>query len=175
MPRLRARAVVGCPVGDLAEVLAHRPGDWLKPFARIASHEGEQVGTRLRASLGSAPRGSISVSKAVVVRLGEPERTDGAGAAVVSVPVRWEAAGYRWLFPVFEGFFVLREVSPGCTEVTIEGSYDPPGGLVGDLADRTVARKAARASVRNLLANLGAAAEELFRSPEPHKDMGNLP
>lgn len=150
MTRLAATAAVRCKLDELAEILSHRPADWLRPFLRIAYHEGEALATRLEAKLGP-----VRLAKRIVVHLGDPFTDDGS----VVVPLRWEAAGYRALFPVFEGRFVLRPLSREFTEVAVEGAYDPPGGLLGDIVDRSVAHRAAERSVVNLLDNLRAAIE----------------
>ncbi|MBI4730449.1 MAG: SRPBCC family protein [Acidobacteria bacterium] len=171
MTELQESVRVGCPLGVVAEILAHRPGDWLRPFLRIASHEGDAVGTKLRATLGRAPGGPLAMRKAVLVTLGEPEISEES----VVVPVRWEAAGYRALFPVFEGRFLLRPAGDGETEVALSGRYDPPGSVVGDVVDRLVARRAAEVSVRNLLENLRVAVEELVRAPNGSRSQDRGP
>lgn len=150
MARLVATTRVHCRLDELAELLSHRPAGWLRPFLRIACHEGEALATRLEARLGPA-----RLAKRVVVDLGPRVKQDGS----IIVPLHWHADGYRALFPEFEGRFVLRPLGRNLSEVTLDGTYDPPGGVIGDLVDRLIAHRAAERFAVTLLENLRAAVE----------------
>lgn len=102
--------------------------------------------------LGSAP----GLSKAVVVTVGQPhEQGDG-----LAVPIVWTATGPRALFPSLEGDLELAPAGPQRTQLTLLGTYTPPGGELGRLLDRYVLHRVAEATIRSFLT-------ELARSLEP--------
>jgi hypothetical protein len=69
------------------------------------------------------------------------------------VEIGWRASSMAPLFPVFSGTIVARG-----GELTLSGSYAPPGGVVGRAADRALLHIAAEGTARWLLAQLDEAA-----------------
>ncbi|HKN91919.1 MAG TPA: hypothetical protein VJ622_16765 [Acidimicrobiia bacterium] len=69
------------------------------------------------------------------------------------MPVWWEAAEQRWLFPTFDGGLEVRPVGNG-TELRLEGHYRPPLGAAGVLVNRAVLNRAATASLEAFLDRL---------------------
>lgn len=166
MPNLVERLTIRCPTEALAEVLTHRPEGWLRPFLRIAGHEGESLGAKLGVP-GAAPK-IVARRKAVAVSVGDPAEVPEADGEETEIPLRWECSGYRLVFPLLEGRFLLRRLSDDFTELALEGLYEAPGWVIGDLNGRMFADRVARTCVHNLLANLRAAVEEAVRS-EPEQ------
>ena len=65
------------------------------------------------------------------------------------IDLSWKPTG-GGIYPHFNGGFALRPLGLH-TEVTLQGSYDPPLGIVGDAFDALVGRKIAQATVRALV------------------------
>src|SRR6266542_7134623 len=82
---------------DVAEILGTRPADWLVPFARIAVHAGEAAGQRQSAVTHSGPRRTRKVT------IDLTDLPAGDEADRLEVAFHWETAGFRWVFPSFEG------------------------------------------------------------------------
>jgi hypothetical protein len=78
-------------------------------------------------------------------------------AGVEAQPLRWEcrieieAEQNRELFPHFEGTLTVTPNGRGACELRLQGSYDPPLGLLGKGLDATVLRGAAERALRRFL------------------------
>ncbi|MHB8140433.1 MAG: SRPBCC family protein [Vulcanimicrobiaceae bacterium] len=72
-------------------------------------------------------------------------------------PVHWEAtleinsADHPNFFPRFRGTMTLNALDTNKSELSLQGSYIPPIGSVGDLIDATILHGAAERSLRDLL------------------------
>ncbi|MBV9439810.1 MAG: hypothetical protein JOZ24_07450 [Candidatus Eremiobacteraeota bacterium] len=86
-----------------------------------------------------------------------PDDTE-AGRTHDAMLIEWQA-GTR-LFPQFHGTVRLRIASVDATALRLEGAYRPPLGLLGRAFDAAIGRHIARATMRDLLARLGASLEE---------------
>lgn len=119
----------------------------LTQLADVAYREGEE----LRAKVGPWEEG---FAKEVEIEIGTAEihRTG------IAYPITWTATGAEILFPKLNAELLLAHVGKNLTRLAIEGTYEPPLGFVGKVADRAVLGRYADAAVRNWLDRL---AEEL--------------
>ena len=90
----------------------------------------------------------IETSKVVSVHFSPIRDADPASHRTA---ISWEPEG-GGPFPQFDGTIRLAagDATDSCC-VVLEGSYDPPFGVAGDLFDALVGRHVARMTVRNLL------------------------
>ena len=84
--------------------------------------------------------------------------------------VEWEAVGTR-LFPQFHGTLRLRIAGEG-TYLTLEGAYRPPLGGAGQIFDRVIGRRIARATMRELLERIAADMEKREAAYRAHEASG---
>jgi hypothetical protein len=89
-----------------------------------------------------APR--VAFHKAALVDVGPLQ--DAGEDAPLALDLSWRAASMAPLFPVFAGTLSWDE-----GELQLDGYYAPPGGRVGEMADRLLLNVAARATGRRLL------------------------
>jgi hypothetical protein len=90
----------------------------------------------------------VDVTKTVSVRFAQVEEQIPRGHVVA---ISWEPEG-GGPYPHFSGTVgVERDGSDGVCCLTLDGSYDPPFGLVGDAIDAIVGKHIARQTARNLL------------------------
>ncbi|MFQ5523120.1 MAG: hypothetical protein ACE5F5_06035 [Acidimicrobiia bacterium] len=118
----------------------------LGDMADVAYREGEQ----LRAKVSPWVEG---FAKEVEVEIGTPEihRTG------IAYPIRWTATGADVLFPRLNADLVLAHVGQNMTRLSVQGTYDPPLGVVGRIADRVILGRFAEATVRNWVDRLAEA------------------
>lgn len=121
---------------------------WLGPEveASPAGMHRHQADLRLRVSDRPA---LVTFRKAAYVDVGPVQSLDDGW----EVEVGWRAATLAPLFPVFSGTIVARG-----EELTLSGWYAPPGGVVGQVADRALLHIAAEGTARWLLGELDGAA-----------------
>lgn len=123
----------------------HRVRSNLEEWADIAYREGEQ----LRARVGP----SASVAREVKLDIGVGE----IHSSGLVYPIHWTASGADILFPEMTADLVLSKSGAKQTKVTLKGTYKPPLGPLGRLADRAVLRRVAEATVADWMERLAAA------------------
>jgi hypothetical protein len=75
-------------------------------------------------------------------------------------PVHWMPTSAEALFPELTADLTLAHAGRGHTRLTIQGTYQPPLGAIGRLADRAFLGRLAEATVANLMDRLAAALSE---------------
>jgi hypothetical protein len=149
--RLQVSVAAPATADRAARVLGPGRSAWLGEL--VESGEGEGAGRylldlELRVS-EAAPR--VAFRKAAYVDIGPMvEGPDGPTAEL-----SWRAAGMATLFPVFAGSLAWRD-----GELQLDGYYAPPGGGVGQIADRLLLNVAARATGRRLLERIAEVMQE---------------
>jgi len=92
----------------------------------------------------------VWIRKKVIVKIGEPVK----GGSWIEVPVTWQAASIRRMFPVMIGKVELAPVDAYVTRLTVCGMYDPPLGKIGKQLDDALMHKVAEATVRELAGSI---------------------
>jgi hypothetical protein len=121
---------------------------WLGPQVETGRGPMHRHEADLRLRVGDRPS-LVTFKKAAYVDLGAVQPINDGW----EVAVAWRAASFAPLFPVFSGTIVARG-----GELTLSGSYAPPGGAIGRTADRALLHIAAEGTARWLLAALDEAA-----------------
>lgn len=117
----------------------------LEDWADVAYREGEQ----LRARVGPSER----MAREVKLEIGIAE----IHAFGLVFPVEWTAADAALLFPDLTADLILASRGLDETELTLKGTYQPPLGTLGKLADRTILHRVAEATVKDWMDRLAAA------------------
>ena len=95
--------------------------------------------------------GMAGVTKQVAISTLDPIR----GAAHTVIPFRWVATGASGeLFPSLEANLTLRPASETSTEISVIGSYQPPFGKAGVIADHLLLRRVAEHTLARFLGQL---------------------
>lgn len=125
----------------IEDVRAH-----LEDWAGVAYREGED----LHATVGP---GSGGYAKKVRLEIGRPE----IRASGVAYRVSWTAAGAKSLFPRLTADLVLSHVGQTRTKLSLQGTYEPPLGMVGRAVDRMLLHNVAEATVQDWVDRVAAA------------------
>ncbi len=120
-------------------------------FLRATTSAAEReraTGTQLHVRIGA-----LDVATDVRVEVGpvEDHTTSSFGHSVASFPLRWSAAANASLFPRMKAKLSVYSLSRSETQLDLEGTYDPPFGLLGDAIDGAIGHRLAEASIRNFL------------------------
>lgn len=117
----------------------------LQEWADVAYREGEELRAKVGPIDGLAKSVSLDIGVAEIHRSG------------LVYPVRWTAHGAAALFPELNADLALSQMGPFMTSLSLDGTYQPPLGVVGRVADRMILGRVADATVRNWMDRLAAA------------------
>jgi hypothetical protein len=151
---LRAEQIINQPYASVQKALLAAPGKWLP---NLADDAGKRLVAELAIQIGRA-----RVAHAVEVEVAPPTIFPDRSEIFLS----WKAAGVPSLFPALRGRFELVAVDAGRSRLSFEASYEPPGGLAGQLGDQALMHRVAEASVREFVLRT---AEALGRRAKPFK------
>lgn len=149
--RLQVAVAAPATADRAAQVLGPGRAAWLGELVEAGEAEGAGrylLDLELRVS-EAAPR--VAFRKAAYLDIGPV--VDGPDGPTVELS--WRAAGMATLFPVFAGSLAWRD-----GELQLDGYYAPPGGGVGQIADRLLLNVAARATGRRLLERIAEAMQQ---------------
>lgn len=134
------RTEVLCAFDEVAAALESSPWHWIPGLV-------EEPAGRYLCTIAVSPR----LSRRAELGVGLPQAGDGW----LAVPVSWRAAEADVLFPVFAGEVQARRLPDGRTELALVGSYRPPLGPVGELADQAVMHWVASRALAGFLQRVG--------------------
>ncbi|HUG32526.1 MAG TPA: hypothetical protein VMM14_06505 [Acidimicrobiia bacterium] len=117
----------------------------LEQFADIAYREGEQLRARVGPSAAVAREVKLDIGVAEIHRSG------------LVYPVHWTASGAGLLFPELSADLILSQGGSAVTNLTLRGTYKPPLGPLGRLADRVILGRVADATVADWMERLAEA------------------
>jgi len=117
------------------------------PFSSVIEYVTDFFNERpqLRVKALASTNVTVETQRALV-----DDKTDavrGHDALTISWQPRWSA------FPSFRGLATVRPQSPGSI-LALEGSYEPPGGLAGQIFDRLIGGRLANSTMDHLLDRL---------------------
>ncbi len=114
----------------------------MEEWADVAYRRGEKLSTKVGPSPGVAKEVRLEIGMPQILRSG------------IAYPVKWYAPGATLLFPELVGDLVLSKQGTSSTQLTLNGTYEPPLGFVGRVADRAGLHNIADATVRHWLDQL---------------------
>lgn len=117
----------------------------LEEWADIAYREGEQLRARVGPSASIAREVKLEIGGAEIHRSG------------LVYPIQWTASGAGLLFPELSADLILSKAGSNVTCLTVRGTYQPPLGPLGRLADRVVLGRVAEATIADWMERLATA------------------
>lgn len=132
---------VEMPYPDARSLLLERTESLLRPAANSAA--------RATATL-AVEYGGRRVEREILLDLGEPD-VAGDPFPIVRIPVHWRAANRPRLYPQMDGQLEAYPIGERVTQLSFQGTYEPPLGAVGDAADAIVLHRVAEQSVGRFL------------------------
>ena len=138
--------VVARPFEEVGAQIAKGAGNWLPDMANDANGGGEKLLSELGFDLGKR-----RVGRHIKVEIGAPK----ASAGLIFMPIRWRAATEAGLFPTLEGELEVAAIGSARTQVGLSANYEPPLGVLGKIADRTLFHRVAEVTVKDFLERIG--------------------
>jgi hypothetical protein len=116
--------------------------------------------------------GRSSVGRRVDARVGAPRAVRsprGLAPCSLEIPLHWSAADQPKLFPTMSGRLRIARSGADMIELRLVGEYRPPLGAVGAVAHRFAGQRAATASLRAYLVDVGRRLEATITRHTPAK------
>jgi hypothetical protein len=120
----------------------------LTGWADAAYRDGEEL--RARVGVGGK-RGFIA--KTVTLDVGRPVRTPHQ----TTIPLSWKATGAPGLFPQMNADLTVARIGPDMVQLGFSGSYEAPGGPVGQAIDEALLHRIAESSVKGFVDRIAEA------------------
>ena len=160
---LHAYAYVDVPFDIASRLFAENAEAVLQHATDDVAEEAGKLSRTLRLNVGG-----FDVGKNVEVIVGEFEPAQLTRSAV---PIRWRAEHGRLLFPTLEARLEVVAVSldPPLTQVEINGTYEPPGGVIGAGADRLLLHRLAEATVYRFVHDIAMELRDLVDALPPEE------
>jgi hypothetical protein len=126
----------------------------LTGWADAAYRDGEE----LRARVGVGGKRPF-IAKTVTLDVGRPVRSPNQ----TTIPLSWKATGPPGLFPVMNADLTVARLGPDMAQLGFSGSYQAPGGPVGQAIDEALLHRIAESSVKTFVDRI---AEAVGNDPE---------
>ena len=126
--------------------------NWMPDMAKDANGDGEKLLSELGFDLGKRRIGSR-----IKVEIGAPKTTAG----LMFLPIRWRSATEAGLFPTLEGELEVAAIGSARTQLGLSANYEPPLGVLGKIADRTLFHRVAEVTVKDFLERVGERIERI--------------
>jgi hypothetical protein len=142
---LHVYAYVEAPFDLCSKLLAEHTA---KVFQQATDESAEQA--RVLSRTLELEVGGFSVSREVVIEVGEFEPRQMTACVV---PLRWHAESGRLLYPELKAELEVASLAfaPPLTQLTLQGTYEPPLGALGAGADKLALGRLAEATVHRFV------------------------
>lgn len=121
----------------------------LTGWADAAYRDGEEI----RARVGPGGKHPV-IAKTVTLAVGRPVRTPHQ----TTIPLSWKATGAPGLFPQMNADLTVARLGPEMAQLGFSGSYEAPGGQVGQAIDEALLHRIAESSVKGFVDRIADAA-----------------
>jgi hypothetical protein len=145
---LRCYQYVNRPYERVREVLRSRPLELLQRATTSAAARAQTLTATVRLTLGAV---EVGVEVRTYLHAVRDEESVADLTPVMRLDIGWEAVHSPTLFPVMRAQLSAWPLTSSETQLEIEGEYESPLGLVGNVVDAAIGRRVAEASVHRFL------------------------
>jgi hypothetical protein len=150
---LRCYDYVNHPFARVREAVNEHASEIFKLATTSASERQRDIGVQLRVRVGA-----LEIGTEVSVKVGPVHDTMSSplGHEVAEFPLEWSSIKNPSLFPHMKAKLSVYPLSNTETQLELEGSYDPPLGVLGDAIDAVVGKRIAEATVLRFVQDVAA-------------------
>lgn len=146
---IRCFQYVNRPYEEVSDALVNDAIGVFERATRSATYRANTLVSSLKVNIAG-----FEVGKDVVVRVRRVNRDaqlPHLAQHATRIELEWGAATNTALFPSMKATLLVYSLGPRETQLDLRGSYEPPGGLFGTVADKLVGHRIAEASVHRFL------------------------
>jgi hypothetical protein len=160
---LRCYDYVNHPFARVREAVHENASEIFKLATTSASERQRDIGVQLRVRVGA-----LEIGTEVLVQVGPVHDTMSSplGYEVAEFPLEWTSTKNPSLFPHMKAKLSVYPLSSTETQLELEGTYDPPLGVLGDAIDAVVGKRIAEATVLRFLQDVAAQLRTRLATPK---------
>lgn len=141
---------VNRPYAEVRDALVHDAVGVFERATQTAAGRASALVSNLKVEIAG-----LEVGKNVVIRVTgvhpEKEAPGRLASDAIRLDLEWHAETAAALFPSMRASLLAYPLSATETQLDLRGTYDPPGGLFGNAADRIIGHRIAEACVHRFL------------------------
>lgn len=161
---LRAYDYVNHSYPQVRQVLLEDARGLFQRATMVATSRAAALRARLHAHFGP-----LDLATEIDIRVTSvEERESPLGGSATHVALEWEAAKHPGAFPVMHATLAFYALTESETQLELEGTYEPPLGLLGKAVDAVIGRRIADASVLRFIQEVAARLREELGVPLAH-------
>jgi hypothetical protein len=149
MHRIHCYEYVNRPYERVSEALVLGAVSIFQRATQSAAARASSIVSTLKVDIGH-----VEIGKDVVITVQRIDRTAHAsrlGTEATELALEWHASEGEALFPHMHATLIAYSLSPTETQLELVGSYDPPAGFVGAIADGLVGHRIAEAAAHRFV------------------------
>jgi hypothetical protein len=150
---LRCYDYVNQPYERVQEALRANPVDIFRRATASTAVRATEVGAQLRVQVGAL---DVATEIEIVVGPVEDRTSSPWGYPITEFPLSWHSKQHPSLFPQMRAKLLVYPLSKSETQLELDGTYDPPFGLLGDALDALVGHRIAEACVLRFIQDVAA-------------------
>jgi hypothetical protein len=129
----------------------------------VAARRAGELGAQLHARVGPI---DIAADVAIeVTSIVEVAQSSPASQPATRLELSWRAVRRPGMFPVMHAVLSIYPLTSRETQLELEGTYDPPAGVVGRAFDAVAGHRIAEASVQKFVQEVAAGLREELARP----------
>jgi hypothetical protein len=153
--QLHCYEYVARPFASVRDAILRERAELFGRATESATGRAQSVISDLKISVAG-----LEVGKNVVVQIAAIRPTEAPGhvaSEALRVDLEWQAETNGALFPSMRASLSVYPLSPTETQLDFQGSYAPPGGVLGDAADRLIGHRVAEAAIHRFVDDVARA------------------
>jgi len=147
--RIHCYEYVNRPYEEVSEALVLGAVGIFQRATSSAAVRATSLVSKLKVTIAGLEVGKNIVVK--VVRVDRHAHVARIASEATELELEWHAETGRELFPSMHATLTVYPLSPSETQLDLDGNYDPPLGVLGEVGDRIVGHRIAEASVHKFL------------------------
>ena len=158
---LRAYDYVNHPYPQVRRVLLEDAAGLFQRATTVATSRAASLRAQLHAHFGPLDLGAEVEIRVIPIE----HRQSPLGGPATRVTLEWKAVKHPGAFPVMHATLAFYGLTESETQLELEGTYEPPLGMLGKAVDAVIGRRIAEASVLRFIQEVAARLREELGAP----------
>lgn len=160
---IRVYDYINHPYDAVREKLTAEALDVFRNATKVAALRAKSVASELHVNFAGIEVGTdISIS----IKNIEDQPKTISSPPTTKIQLEWEAANMPRLFPFMRAELLVYPLTATETQLDLQGNYEPPFGVVGNVIDSVLGHRIAEASVHQFIRDIAVYLRAELAKPE---------